>query len=128
MHGPNLSVFAPHRKGYMWKGVRKCMPDVKESFSNVPGVQDVFLIVDNRIVLSTFVEDVTFLLRDLSLITEALKEKYGTVKKLAMSGDRNLFFFYHKNMILGIETDQTVSLPLLNMQVRFFFKRIDENK
>lgn len=104
------------------------MSDAEEWVSNVPGVQGVFLIVDNHIVQSTFKEDVTFLLRDLSLMTEALKEKYRTVKKVAMSGDRNLFFFYHKNMILGIETDQTVSLPLLNMQVRFFFERIDETK
>ncbi|KYK38914.1 MAG: hypothetical protein HXS46_19800 [Theionarchaea archaeon] len=103
------------------------MLDVNRFLTKVPGVNGVFLMKNNRIVQSTFKKDVDILLKDLSLITEALKEKYGTVQKISMSGDRNLFFFYHKNMILGIEGDRTISLPLLNIQARVFFKKIDES-
>ncbi len=101
------------------------MSDVKRFLSNVPGVGGVFLMVDNAIVQSTFEKDVNFLLRDLSLITEVLTEKYGTVQKISLSGERNLLFFYHKNMILGIEGDKSVSLPLLNIQVKIFFKETE---
>lgn len=108
-------------------GLCRCMPDV-ERFLSMRGVQGVFLMADNRIVQSTFQKDIGTLLRDLSLITEALTEKHGTVQKISMSGDRNFFFFYHESMVLGIEGDRTVSLPLLNIQARIFFKEIDEGR
>lgn len=100
--------------------------DVRRFLSRVPGVRGAFITVDGRIVQSTFQKDVDLLLRDLSLITEALIEKHGAVKKISMSGDRDLFFFYHKDMVLGIEGDGTVSLPLLNIQVKIFFKEIED--
>lgn len=102
------------------------MPDVKRFLSALRGINGAFLLVDDRIVQSTFEKDIALLLRDLSLITEALKEKHGTVQKISMSGDKNLFFFYHRDAILGIEGDNTVSLPLLNIQVKIFFKEMDE--
>lgn len=101
--------------------------DVKLFLSTVPGIQNAFLMVGGSIVQSSFQKDVTVLLMDLSLITEALKEAHGAVQKISMSGNRNLFFFYHKNMILGIEGDDSVSLPLMNIRVKILFKRIDEN-
>lgn len=99
-----------------------------ERFLAARGIEGAFLMSDGRIVQSTFQKNINVLLRDLSLITEALTEKYGTVQKISMSGDRNFFFFYHKDMILGIEGDHSVSLPLLNIQARIFFKEMDEEK
>lgn len=99
---------------------------MKHFLSAVPGIRGAFLLVDNRIVQSTFQKDVDSLKKDLSLIKEALVEKHGTVQKISMSGDRTLFFFYHEDMMLGIAGDDTVSLPLLNIQVRTFFKKFDK--
>lgn len=100
------------------------MPDLKRLLSRVPGVNNAFLLVDGAIVETTFQKDVNFLLRDLSLISEALTKKYGAVQKISMSGEKTLFFFYCENMILGVESDATVSLPLLNIQVKIFFKEL----
>jgi hypothetical protein len=101
--------------------------DVKSFLTTVPGIQNAFLIVDSSIVQSSFQQDMTALLMDLSLITEALMERHGAVQKISMSGNRNLFFFYYKNMILGIEGDDSVSLPLMNIRVKILFKKIDED-
>jgi hypothetical protein len=104
------------------------MPEVNRFLSVVRGVRGVFLMAENHIVQSTFEKDITFLLRDLSLISEALQEKHGTVQKIIMSGDRDLYFFYHQGKILGIEGDGSVSLPLLNIQVKIFFKELEKGE
>lgn len=104
------------------------MPDVKQFLSTVRGVCGAFLMKDNQIVESTFEMDADFLTSNLSLITDALSRKHGAVQKIVLSGNRNLFLFYHEGIVLGIEGDPTVPLPLLNIQVKIFFREIDEGK